>query len=148
MRAGLVLLSLLLAAAGPRDGLAVLVTPSKNLALGRPIVASSTCGEANGQPIQELFCTIAGASPYNPHDPYSPSLVSHSRKAQEMRMEHSFLKVGYRIVSHLHLSFRTARTATTARPTPRWSTRRRTWWTAAPAGGCRPRCRAACSTTR
>ncbi|CAD5215290.1 unnamed protein product [Bursaphelenchus okinawaensis] len=73
---------------------AVLVPPSKNLALGRHITASSTCGESNGVPIQELYCTIAGALPYSPHNPYSYSLFNNTKRVQEMRAEHSFLKNG------------------------------------------------------
>ncbi|CAD5221244.1 unnamed protein product [Bursaphelenchus xylophilus] len=73
---------------------AVLVPPSKNLALGRHITASSTCGEVNGVPIKELYCTIAGAQPYSPHNQYSYSLFNNTRHIQEMRAEHSFLKNG------------------------------------------------------
>ena len=38
----------------------VLIPPSKNLAAGRKIHATYTCGEVNGQPIREMYCTIAG----------------------------------------------------------------------------------------
>lgn len=38
----------------------VLVPPNRNLAFGRHIVATHTCGEVNGLPIREMFCTIAG----------------------------------------------------------------------------------------
>ena len=31
-----------------------------NLATGRRITASSTCGEVNGRPTREIYCTIAG----------------------------------------------------------------------------------------
>ncbi|OZC11109.1 laminin EGF-like protein [Onchocerca flexuosa] len=51
----------------------VLVPPYTNLALGRKIEASSTCGELNGQPIKEIFCQIAGSSQYTPLNQYSYS---------------------------------------------------------------------------
>lgn len=38
----------------------VLVPPNRNLAFGRHIVATHTCGEVNGRPIREMYCTIAG----------------------------------------------------------------------------------------
>lgn len=41
------------------DGI-VLIPPSKNLALGRRIEASYTCGEIKGLPIKEMYCSIAG----------------------------------------------------------------------------------------
>ena len=40
----------------------ILVPPNRNLALGRKIHATSTCGEVNGQPIREMYCSIAGKS--------------------------------------------------------------------------------------
>ncbi|KAI6239109.1 Laminin alpha [Aphelenchoides fujianensis] len=73
----------------------VLVPPSKNLAANRKIVATSTCGEANGQPFQEMYCTIAGADPYSSRSPYSYSLTSQQRQAQELRSAgHSFVQNG------------------------------------------------------
>ncbi|VDM96599.1 unnamed protein product [Thelazia callipaeda] len=51
----------------------VLVPPYTNLALGRKIEASSTCGEITGQPIKEIYCQIAGSSQYNPLNQYSYS---------------------------------------------------------------------------
>lgn len=38
----------------------VLVPPYTNLALGKRITATATCGEINGKPIKEMFCQIAG----------------------------------------------------------------------------------------
>lgn len=38
----------------------VLIPPSKNLAFGRRIIASDTCGELRGVPHKDLFCMIAG----------------------------------------------------------------------------------------
>ena len=34
--------------------------PAFNLATGRQVTASSTCGEVNGRPTREIYCTIAG----------------------------------------------------------------------------------------
>lgn len=55
----LALLLIVAAKAGSTWG-QVLIPPYTNLALGRKIEASSTCGELNGQPIKEIFCQIAG----------------------------------------------------------------------------------------
>ena len=54
----------------------VLFPPNKNLAAGRRIEATATCGEQHGQSIKEVYCSMAGAAPYSPHSPYS---ANHSR---------------------------------------------------------------------
>jgi hypothetical protein len=73
----------------------VLVPPNRNLALGRKIHSSFTCGEVNGQPIREMYCTIA-ASAYTPHNQYSYSMADEdgTNPYRQARMEkQSFLQV-------------------------------------------------------
>jgi hypothetical protein len=86
-------LPLLIAVALLQPVYGILVPPNRNLAAGRNIQATSTCGEVNGQPIREMFCTIAGADPYSSRSPYSYSMLTQSRPLQEMRTSHSFIEV-------------------------------------------------------
>lgn len=72
----------------------ILVPPNRNLAAGRNVTATSTCGEVNGQPIREMFCTIAGADPYSSKSPYSYSLLNNNRQFQEMRTSQYFIEKG------------------------------------------------------
>uniref|UniRef100_A0A914DA49 Laminin N-terminal domain-containing protein n=1 Tax=Acrobeloides nanus TaxID=290746 RepID=A0A914DA49_9BILA len=86
---------LLLAVASYAYSITVLLPPTKNLASGRKIVATSTCGEINGQPIREMYCTIAGSSPYTPHNQYSYSMEEDNGRTRELRMEkQSFVQGG------------------------------------------------------
>uniref|UniRef100_A0A915PQH1 Laminin subunit alpha n=1 Tax=Setaria digitata TaxID=48799 RepID=A0A915PQH1_9BILA len=74
----------------------VLVPPYTNLALGRRIEASATCGEFNGQPIKEIFCQIAGSSQYTPLNQYSYSTAEDGVSVfAELKMEkQSFVQGG------------------------------------------------------
>uniref|UniRef100_A0A915EV46 Uncharacterized protein n=1 Tax=Ditylenchus dipsaci TaxID=166011 RepID=A0A915EV46_9BILA len=75
----------------PNDAV-VLTPPNRNLAHGRKIEATFTCGEVNGQPISEMYCTIAGASPYTPHNQYSYRMMDGEGKYKEMMQKESFLR--------------------------------------------------------
>ncbi|TMS36987.1 hypothetical protein L596_004022 [Steinernema carpocapsae] len=58
-----------------------------NIAYGRPVTASSTCGEVNGQPIREKYCNIAGSSDYVPDDSQpimeDPSMIREARAKKQ-----------------------------------------------------------------
>lgn len=90
-----VCLPLLLAAVFLHPVHGILVPPNRNLAAGRAIKATSTCGEVKGQPIREMYCTIAGADPYSSKSPYSYSMLSNNRPFQEMRTSQTFVEVTY-----------------------------------------------------
>ncbi|PAV91610.1 hypothetical protein WR25_08453 isoform F [Diploscapter pachys] len=48
------------------------LTPSQILISHRkPIHSSATCGEINGQPIREIYCSLTGSSQYTPLSSYS-----------------------------------------------------------------------------
>ncbi|VDK44418.1 unnamed protein product [Anisakis simplex] len=91
----LLVLLLLLAAFTSGTYAEVLVPPYTNLALGRHIEASSTCGELNGQPIKEMFCQIAGSNQYTPLNQYSYTAENDLSVFAELRMEkQSFVQGG------------------------------------------------------
>ncbi|KRZ28597.1 Laminin-like protein epi-1 [Trichinella pseudospiralis] len=46
----------------------VLNPPYFNLAEARKITATATCGVQDGQPIRELYCSLAGATRYSPYE--------------------------------------------------------------------------------
>ncbi|KHJ40541.1 hypothetical protein D918_09431 [Trichuris suis] len=48
----------------------VLNPPYFNLAEAKKITVTSTCGEQNGRPIRELYCSLAGATRYSPYEGY------------------------------------------------------------------------------
>ncbi|KAL3115246.1 hypothetical protein niasHT_010876 [Heterodera trifolii] len=83
----------------PEDSnrLGPLTPPSFNVAEGRKVTASSTCGEVNGRPIREVYCTIAGANPYTPYNQYTTYQTDnrHQSRFREMRTEaSSFIQGG------------------------------------------------------
>ncbi|VDM41094.1 unnamed protein product [Toxocara canis] len=91
----MLLSALLLLAAFGSTHAQVLVPPYTNLALGRRIEASSTCGELNGQPIKEMFCQIAGSNQYTPLNQYSYTAENDLSVFAELRMEkQSFVQGG------------------------------------------------------
>ncbi|ULT96990.1 hypothetical protein L3Y34_005063 [Caenorhabditis briggsae] len=48
------------------------LTPSQiTISHRKPIRATSTCGEIQGQPVNEIYCSLTGSSAYNPVNPYS-----------------------------------------------------------------------------
>lgn len=72
--------------------------PKFNLAEGKKVTASATCGiDANGDPLKEQYCHLAGASLYNPHssrlfiyetaDKFSALSIGYDEE------EHSFIQV-------------------------------------------------------
>jgi hypothetical protein len=87
----------------------VLEPPDINLALHRRIVATSTCGELNGVPINELYCSLGGklfsvvsicihigANQYSPVNQYSYRVddVASEDMYAELRVEkNSFVQV-------------------------------------------------------
>uniref|UniRef100_A0A1I7Z4Z2 Laminin N-terminal domain-containing protein n=1 Tax=Steinernema glaseri TaxID=37863 RepID=A0A1I7Z4Z2_9BILA len=77
---------LLLLVVGVRNGhTKVLYPPTLNVAYKRPITASATCGEVNGQPFAESYCSIAGSSEYvkNDKDMYEDSNFRELSKGEE-----------------------------------------------------------------
>ncbi|VDP23543.1 unnamed protein product, partial [Heligmosomoides polygyrus] len=51
---------------------AQVLTPSLlTISHRKPIRASSTCGEHNGQPINEVYCSLTGSTQYSPLNYYS-----------------------------------------------------------------------------
>uniref|UniRef100_A0A915BZ56 Laminin-like protein epi-1 n=1 Tax=Parascaris univalens TaxID=6257 RepID=A0A915BZ56_PARUN len=90
----MLLWTLLLAVLGSTNA-QVLVPPYTNLALGRRVEASSTCGELNGQPIKEMFCQIAGSNQYTPLNQYSYTAENDLSVFAELRMtKQSFVQGG------------------------------------------------------
>ncbi|VDK81650.1 unnamed protein product [Cylicostephanus goldi] len=54
----------------------------------KPIRASSTCGEHNGQPINEVYCSLTGSTQYSPLNEYSyQDDTAHPLAYSEMRQE-------------------------------------------------------------
>ncbi|KAI3421113.1 hypothetical protein GPALN_014738 [Globodera pallida] len=73
-----------------------LTPPSFNVAEGRQVSASSTCGEMNGWPIREMYCVIAGVRRYTPHNQYTYQMKErHKTRIREMRAKAgSFIQGG------------------------------------------------------
>ncbi|EYC06964.1 hypothetical protein Y032_0073g800 [Ancylostoma ceylanicum] len=66
------LLRVLLAAALVAVAVTQVLTPSLlTISHRKPIRASSTCGEHNGQPINEVYCSLTGSTQYSPLNYYS-----------------------------------------------------------------------------
>ncbi|CAJ0953978.1 unnamed protein product, partial [Mesorhabditis belari] len=64
----------LLLAALTCAGDAHVLTPSQvTISLKKPIKATSTCGEINGMPINEVYCSLASSMQYSPLNQYSYS---------------------------------------------------------------------------
>ncbi|CAJ0584396.1 unnamed protein product, partial [Mesorhabditis spiculigera] len=65
------------------------LTPSQvTISLNKPIKATSTCGEINGNPINEVYCSLASSMQYTPLNQYSYSERSQSEQKnlfQELR---------------------------------------------------------------
>ncbi|KAI1731321.1 laminin EGF domain-containing protein [Ditylenchus destructor] len=72
----------------------VLTPPNWDLAHGRRIEATYTCGEVNGRPVKEMYCTIAGASPYTPYSQYSYRMTDDEGRYKEVQQKESFLHAG------------------------------------------------------
>ncbi|KAK0397427.1 hypothetical protein QR680_002123 [Steinernema hermaphroditum] len=78
-------LLLLLVVGVPYGQTKVLFPRTINVAHKRPITASSTCGEVNGQAIREKYCNIAGSSDYVPYDMTSTSMIEDTSSIREFR---------------------------------------------------------------
>uniref|UniRef100_A0A0N4ZLJ9 Laminin subunit alpha n=1 Tax=Parastrongyloides trichosuri TaxID=131310 RepID=A0A0N4ZLJ9_PARTI len=71
---------------------AFLEPPQFNLAKHKKITATSTCGERNGQPYREIYCSLASSFPYTPYQQFTN--VMDGNPFREARAEHSFLREG------------------------------------------------------
>ncbi|KAF8358536.1 epi-1, partial [Pristionchus pacificus] len=92
------ILRLLLLAACWHESLTQVLTPSQvTISYHKPITATATCGEINGQPINEMYCSLAGSTQYTPINQYSYHVEDHNQGAyQEMRREReAFVQGGH-----------------------------------------------------
>ncbi|XGW07796.1 hypothetical protein V3C99_010722 [Haemonchus contortus] len=90
--------SLLLLAALWTVTTAQVLTPSLlTISHRKPIRASSTCGEHNGQPINEVYCSLTGSTQYSPLNYYSyQDDTTHPLAYREMRQEReAFIQGGH-----------------------------------------------------
>ncbi|CAI4221509.1 unnamed protein product [Auanema sp. JU1783] len=80
----------------------------------KPIVATSTCGEVNGQPIKEVFCSLAGSNQYSPYSQYSykDDQKSDNDIIQEMRNPREAMFLGGHGCAHCEAGTRDAHPAT------------------------------------
>ncbi|ETN72678.1 hypothetical protein NECAME_18723, partial [Necator americanus] len=83
------LLRVLLSAALVACVVTHVLTPSLlTISHRKPIRASSTCGEHNGQPINEVYCSLTGSTQYSPLNYYSyQEDTTNSLPLAELRQE-------------------------------------------------------------
>ncbi|GMR41651.1 hypothetical protein PMAYCL1PPCAC_11846, partial [Pristionchus mayeri] len=78
------------------ESLSQVLTPAQvTISYHKPITATATCGEINGQPISEMYCSLAGASGYTPVNQYTYHVEDNNLSVyQEMRRERELFVQG------------------------------------------------------
>ncbi|CAD6197231.1 unnamed protein product [Caenorhabditis auriculariae] len=108
---------------------AQVLTPSQiTISHRKPIVATSTCGEINGQPINEVYCSLTGSTQYTPLTSYSyqEEDETHGMMMQELRNPREAFVQGGHGCGHCHAN------TINAHPAANMVDGNNSWWMSPP----------------